>query len=70
MIDKYGIDDKRDAPQGIKRLVSGFRVKNSRMVVSSGIIIVYPDNTNFGEQVQSSRQSSVTTGRKGREIGI
>jgi hypothetical protein len=42
MIDEYGIDDKRDKSRGIKTAVSGFRIKNSRMVVSSGMVIVCP----------------------------
>jgi hypothetical protein len=39
-IDEYGIDDKRDKSQGIKRAISGFRIKNSEMVVPSEMIIV------------------------------
>jgi hypothetical protein len=40
MIDGYGIDDKHDKSRGIKRVISGFRIKNSQIVVSSGMIIV------------------------------
>jgi hypothetical protein len=42
MINEYGIDDKRNKPRGIKRAIFGFRIKNSRMVVSSGMAIVCP----------------------------
>jgi hypothetical protein len=42
MIDKYGIGDKRDKSRGIKRAISAFRVKDSRMVVSSGMVVVCP----------------------------
>jgi hypothetical protein len=38
MIDEYGIDDKRDKSRGIKRVISGFRIKNSRMIVSAGMV--------------------------------
>jgi hypothetical protein len=40
MIDEYGIDDKRDQSRGIKRAISRFRIKNSQMVVSSGMVII------------------------------
>jgi hypothetical protein len=42
MIDEYGIDDKRDQSRGTKTVISGFRIRNSRMVVASGMVIVYP----------------------------
>jgi hypothetical protein len=42
MIDESGIDDKRDKSRGINRVISGFRIKNSRMVISSGMVIVCP----------------------------
>jgi hypothetical protein len=46
MIDEYGIDDERDnerdKSRGIKKVISGFRIKNSRMVISSGMVIVCP----------------------------
>jgi hypothetical protein len=42
IIDEYGIDDGSDKSRGIKRTISGFRIKDSRMVVSSGMVIVYP----------------------------
>jgi hypothetical protein len=42
MIDESGIDDKRDKSRGIKKTISGFRIKNSRMVISSGMAIVCP----------------------------
>jgi hypothetical protein len=42
MIDEYGIDGKRDKSRRIKEAISGFRIKNSRMVVSSGTGIVCP----------------------------
>jgi hypothetical protein len=42
MIDEYGIDDKLDKSRGIKRTISGFRIKNARMVISSGMVIVCP----------------------------
>jgi hypothetical protein len=42
MIDEYGIDDKRDKPRGIKKVITGFRIKNSQMMVSSGMAIICP----------------------------
>jgi hypothetical protein len=42
MIDEYGIDEKPDKSRGIERVISEFRIKNSRIVVSSGMVIVCP----------------------------
>jgi hypothetical protein len=42
MIGEYGIDDQRDKSRGIKAVISGFQIENSRMVVSSGMAIVCP----------------------------
>jgi hypothetical protein len=42
MIDEYGIDDKRHKLREIKRVISGFRIKNSRGAVSSGMVVVCP----------------------------
>jgi hypothetical protein len=47
MIDEYGMDDKRDRSIGIKRVISGFRIKNSRMVASSETVIVCPGPIQF-----------------------
>jgi hypothetical protein len=42
MIDDFDIDDERDKSRGIKRVISGFRIKNLRIIVSSGMVIVCP----------------------------
>jgi Trm5-related predicted tRNA methylase len=42
MIDEYGIDHRRDKSRGMKRAISELRIKNSRTVVSSGMVVVSP----------------------------
>jgi hypothetical protein len=42
MIEEYGIDDKRDKSRGITRMISGFQIKNSQIVVRHGMIIADP----------------------------
>jgi hypothetical protein len=42
MINEHGIDDKLDKSQGIRGVISGFRINNLRMVVSSGIVCSVP----------------------------
>jgi hypothetical protein len=42
MIDKYEFDDKHDKSHGIMKVISEFRIKNSQMVISSGMVSVYP----------------------------
>jgi hypothetical protein len=41
MIEEYGIDDRRAKSRGIARVISGSRIKNSRIVVSYGMVIVH-----------------------------
>jgi hypothetical protein len=71
MIDEYGIDNQRDKSQRMKKgniRVSNKEFTNRRLIRNSNRLS--GTNTNFVQQVQSTRRRSVGTGKEGPEIMI